>query len=69
MDIKNSFTSNYLIKSNLFIQEILIYVVCLVATQAAGGVSDLFQSSKDDTIIAVSDSAEVHTEVENNKNE
>ena len=53
------------IETNLFNS----IVVCLVAAQAAGGVSDLFQSSKDDTIIAVSDSAEVHTEVENNKNE
>lgn len=69
MDIKNSFTSNYLIKSNLFIQEILIYVVCLVATQAAREVSDLFQSNKNDTILAVSDSTEVYNEVENNKDE
>lgn len=53
------------IETNLFNS----IVVCLVAAQAAGGVSDLFQSNKDDTILAVSDSAEVYNEVENNKDE
>ncbi len=53
------------IETNLFNS----IIVCLVAAQAAGGVSDLFQSNKDDTIPAVSDSAEVYNEVENNEDE
>ena len=54
------------IETNLFNS----IVVCLVAAQAAGGVSDLFQTNKDITINAVGDSSEVYDESEaKDKNE
>ena len=54
------------IETNLFNS----IVVCLVAAEAAGGVSDLFQTNKDTTISAVGDSSEVYDELEHyDKNE
>ena len=50
------------IETNLFNS----IVVCLVAAQAAGGVSDLFQSGKDDSIVAVADTGDVYDEFEDN---
>ena len=45
-------------------------VVCLVASEAAGGVSDLFKVNKDTTVNAVGDSSEVYDEIEiKDKNE
>ena len=48
------------IETNLFNS----IVVCLVAAQAAGGVSDLFQTNKDTTVNAIGDSSEVYDEPE-----
>ena len=38
--------------------------VCLVAAQVAGGVSDLFQFGKDDSVVAIADTNEVYDEFE-----
>lgn len=53
------------IESNLFNS----IIVCLVAAQAAGGVSDLFKSNKHDVVMAVSDTSEVYDEIERNIDE
>lgn len=49
------------IETNLFNS----IVVCLVAAEAAGGISDLFKSNKDTLVNAVGDSSEVYDEIDN----